>query len=343
MTRRNSTFSTRVILTLILPCLILWGCGSESSNEVVETPVNQDAQIAAITKNIEANPDRAELYYSRGITHMELKQVGPAIMDFQEAIGRDSFEMRYYVALSEAFLERGDGEGAAIALQAGLNYEKNDPELLQRLGELEMAREQFASADACFDRIIEGDPTAGEPWLWKGLVQLEQDKPDLAEKHFLKATRVQPDGLDAWIKLSDIAVDARDRKGFIYLNNAIRLDPKDYKLVNKKGYLHLQLGEYTKALSAFKTVVRNDPQFEMVYRNLGYTYLELDSLDQSYKYYDLAVSFDPSNSLNYFGRGVAAQALGNNNQAILDFENTLALDRNNEEAYNRLSSLKNAQ
>jgi tetratricopeptide (TPR) repeat protein len=130
----------------------------------------------------------------------------------------------------------------------------------------------------------------------------------------------------------------------LYLNQAIKLDPKNTHAHRFLGIAFAQQGQWEKALDCFKRSIKADPKNAIAYSNIGNVFLELKQYSEAIGYYEKAISLNPGDAEVWSNKGNALAALKRYDQALVDYDKALALNPQYAEAWsnkgNTLSKLK---
>ena len=162
----------------------------------------------------------------------------------------------------------------------------------------------------------------------------EQEKLELKQKfqetaQGLTAVEWNRKALDLWVS----GKYTNPGQALEYLNQAIRLDPKDALAYNNRGVAYADLGQYQRAIEDFNQAIRLDPKDALAYSNRGAAYCLLGNIKQAIKDFDRAIELNPLYAHAYCGRGVAYDELGNGKQAIKDYGSAIELDPQDAKAY----------
>jgi tetratricopeptide (TPR) repeat protein len=96
----------------------------------------------------------------------------------------------------------GDEAGQEQALRRGLTFRSDHPTLHHNLGNLLMAREDWAAALPHFLAALKVNPRLAGSAQNAGFCQMRRQKPALAEKLFQQATQLDPTSVETWVNLA---------------------------------------------------------------------------------------------------------------------------------------------
>jgi tetratricopeptide (TPR) repeat protein len=120
----------------------------------------------------------------------------------------------------------GDAAGQEQALRRGLAFRADHPTLHHNLGNLLMAREDWAAALPHFLAALKVNSRLGGSAQNAGFCQMRLQKPALAEQLFLRATQLDPSSVQTWVNLAISRLAAGHREEARQaLRRAQELDP----------------------------------------------------------------------------------------------------------------------
>lgn len=124
-------------------------------------------------------------------------------------------------------------------------------------------------------------------------------------------------------------------------NEYINLNPEHLKSIYNRGRAYEQLGQYDKAVQDFRHVLRNDPENVRALLSMAnHYYVREKDYENAIFYVDEALELDDKNPMAYVLRGRANQKLGNVQEALSDYNNAIAVNREYADAYLSRGSLR---
>ena len=153
-----------------------------------------------------------------------------------------------------------------------LRANPEEAEALYLLGEVNLARGQFANALNLFKRV-EGEPGLRARALQGiGISQLRLEAMDEAYRALEAATTADPSLVRAWNALG-IYHDSRGNwsKAEEVYGRALELAPKDADVRNNRGYSLLAQGRFSEAEREFEQAIALDPEAAVARTNLRLT------------------------------------------------------------------------
>ena len=95
------------------------------------------------------------------------------------------------------------------------------------------------------------------------------------------------------------------------------------------------------ALDLYRQINVLNPSYSPAFLNAGILYIEEDKLEQALEQFNILVGLEPTEHLGYFYRGLTYKLMGQKEQAITDFENSLKFKEDYEKARLELLDLQN--
>src|SRR5579871_4188517 len=123
-------------------------------------------------------------------------------------------------------------------------------------------RGKYKEASIMYRRALQKDLRFGEAWYRLGLANLKLGQPGEARKDLARATDLDPNNIDAFVKLADIdltayIIDPRGNKLAIpelkeIISTLFKKDPKSYDALRLAGYISLTQQDYKDAIQKFE-------------------------------------------------------------------------------------------
>ena len=112
-------------------------------------------------------------------------------------------------------------------------------------------------------------------------------------------------------------------------NAVLAINPSDANAYAFRGSIYADMGDPQRGLKEVNTAIKLNPKFSIAYGNLGAIYNKLQQYDKAIEAYDKALQLFPIGTFGmYFGRGYSHLNLGENDQALADFNKSLAINPN---------------
>jgi tetratricopeptide (TPR) repeat protein len=261
-------------------------------------------------------PESGAEAYERGVRLMEEGEWRDAIDYLSDSIAANSKSAAAYLARAEA-RTRLAGETAdsperealldeAVAdCNAALKLKPRSKEAYLARGIAQRLQNGYKQANVSFTSAIELDSKFAEAYVRRGIVLFYLNKEEIAPAIF-------------------------------DFDNAIRLNPQDYRAHLWRGLLYSRNGEYDQALVSFDQALAARPDYADALNNRGLTYLKLGEFEKALADFADLTRIAKEDKTAFFKRGVAETELGRYDDAIASFKKAVFLDPNYADAfYNR--------
>lgn len=287
--------------------------------------------IATLSTTAQVDTDRVMII---GKNALYFEDYVLAIQYFNQVIGAKPYlaEPYYFRALSKFMLDdfKGAEEDASACLQRNPYYTA----AYQLRGAARQNQEKFLDAATDYQRSLEFFPEDRITLVNMGIVNIEMEQYDVAEKFFEVLTRRFPDYTPGYLARSQMYLEMKDTtNALVDLDKAIEIDPYTSQSFSFRGLLYFQKEEYNKALADFDEAIRLDPYFEGNYINRGMVKYYLNDLRGAMADYDRVIEMDENNLIARFNRGLLRAQVADNNRAIRDFDKVIELQPDNTIAY----------
>jgi tetratricopeptide (TPR) repeat protein len=254
---------------------------------------NRPAEAESLLASQEVQSGRsAELVNLLGVARLVAGDTAAALTLFGEALTVDSTAQDALQNLGRVHVQRKD-YGLAVRVYERLARSSSwNPQFSRTLALLYYYSDQYDSAAALLQRLLESDMDDWELHYFLGLVSSEQHKSDVARLELQKAIELNPQFEDAWERLCMLS--AREREWDLALGDA---------------------RNFTEALAARPAA----------WRTLGYVYSARKEWASSATALQRALSLDSSDTLAWFELGSACERRGLVDSAASAFRRVLAL------------------
>ncbi|HWW20411.1 MAG TPA: tetratricopeptide repeat protein, partial [Steroidobacteraceae bacterium] len=203
--------------------------------EAFESRRDFDQALTALNRACDLAPDNAEYVYRRGLLHEELKQLAPAMADFDRSLQLRPNDLNTLLARAELKIRTGDKPGGRMDLDAADAIAPKQ------------ANERFRMALA-YEHADQFDPAISQMNLWIDSHGEDARLPNvLNERCWIRGLG----GMDFPLALKDC-------------NSAMRLTDKSSSLyariADSRGLILLRMGDFNKSIADYDTAVKLNPK-----------------------------------------------------------------------------------
>ena len=306
---------------LAFPALMSCNSGSGDKN----TGTTDQSPLLALNESIRADSTNAILYVERAKYYYDNEGYDEAIADLQKALSMDSSQVEYYHLLADVYLDYFKSYQALKTLEKAADRFPQSILTLLKLSEFQLILKQHEASMRTINRILEQDPQEAEAYFMFGLNFEELMDTVRAINSYQKAVELDPDIVDAWIRLGQLHAALGNEIAVQFFDNAIRIKPGDPNPLFAKADYLTGRDDLEGALEVYRRLAIIDPQFSTAYFNSGLLYMDLDSFPKAVDQFDLAIKTAPTYAEAYYYRGIAQQMMNRMEEAREDFEQALRL------------------
>lgn len=286
--------------------------------------------IVQLDKEIEKEPENAELYYRRANQWAKEQNPAKALKDIQHAVSLSPQNALYRFSLGEiAFMN----DSVTLAYNSFTEATKLKPDFTDafiKLGELQMILHQHKESNETFDRVAELDASNATAFYFKGRNYAELKDTTQAIASYKKAVALNNDYYDAFIQLGNLYYQmgggANLKLAEEYFTNAIRIKELSAEAIYARALVYYDAAMFDKAVRDYEKVIAIDPDDYRPYSGVGLINFNLDRYEDALTYFDKALTMNPEYVRGYYYRGLTLMAKGDNPKAIQDFKTVLKLD-----------------
>lgn len=301
--------SKSITFYLLLFVCIAMSCNGPKEEPVSEVPTTIGlTSVQKIDRQIEANPEKPELYLERGDLFYELEGFDEAIADYKKVIELDSSRVEAHSKLAQTYLEYDNSRLALLTLEAATYQFPSDIDLLHKLAEYKIILEQNNEAFLTLKRATKLDRFNPRSYYLMGINFEDTDDVEKAIRSYKVAVDKDADFIPALMRLGFLHEEKEDPKAIQYFDAAISAEPDNFRAHLAKGNNLGQQGKFNEAIEVFKGITnQGGVQQSAAFFNIGLSYFQLDSLNEAKKHFEITTSVDPTYGLAYFFLGEIAK------------------------------------
>jgi tetratricopeptide (TPR) repeat protein len=147
-----------------------------------------------------------------------------------------------------------------------------------------------------------------------------------AENAFKKTIALDPNNIDAYLKLAELNLYTKKYEDAIMnANEALRIDKHRSKAYFIKGFVYKETKDTLRAISSFQTCVEQDPGYYDAIIQLANLYATHND-PIALQYYNNALKLQPHSVEALYDRGLFYQNTGQVEKAVKDYNELLKID-----------------
>jgi len=237
------------------------------------------SMIKDMERYTENHPDDPEGFYKLGVAYLEGGKYQEAADNFRESLSLNSEESRYYFQLSRTYELMGNLDLALSEIKEAYQRNKDNPEILLRMGLILYQQGKFREAVPCFHEAISFNPFYVPAYVELGKVYNQLEYYEEAIYVLEEALSLEPNNESAWRNLR-VAEGIRKKRQSTELNNL--------------GIAYAEKNKLDKAIEKFQKAIEIFPDDSEFHFNLAYAYYQLENFDSAIVSFKNALRLSPN-------------------------------------------------
>ncbi len=338
ITQMKRWFSLQPFLLIGLLC---WLCSCNSGKEK-ESPekVLGSQPYAGLTDSIKQFPQNQDLYLERAILLSQNNRHELAMADYKKAWELKPEEQVALLYVSNLMLVNKPETAVNLLKECIAKWPAN-PDLHRRLSEIYTQVGEIKKAIDQYDEWALQDSTNFEVWYEKGVLLTQLKDTPAAIAALEHAYRLAPINYNG-VPLASLYGATLNPKVITVCDNLLRKDTSDVTkdLLYLKGSYYSDTKQYDKAIHEFNECINRDWKFTDAYIEKGIVLHDLKKYDSALKVFTTAATVTNTSPDAWYWMARCEEALGKKDQALVNYERALALDKDFIEAREGIMRLK---
>jgi tetratricopeptide (TPR) repeat protein len=335
-------------ITIIISALALMigasSCGNDSGEKGSgkdTTSVKTPAQLSALNKQIEENPEDPELYHKRARYYYENHKYEAGIADMTRVLSIDSSKAEYFVTLSDLYFVSNQTSKSKTYLEKSIQLDPKNTEAMLKLGELYLYIKEYDKSISYINMALKVDEFNSKAYFMKGMCYKQLKDTTRAISSMQTAVEQNQKYYQAYIQLGILNAARKNPLAAQYYKNAISLEPKSTEAWYNLGKYYQDIKDYSNALLTYDQLLTFDPANKYVHYNMGVINLVgLKDRKTAMGHFSRAIELDATYAQAYYSMGVCYQEEGNKKLATKYYTDCLRVDPHYEPAKEALQLLK---
>lgn len=210
-------------------------------------------------------------------------------------------------------------------------------QLIHALDSIGMYKEAIAQTDS----LIRRDSLNNGLWFTKGQL-LESNKDTAAAiESYRRAIAIYP-SVEAQLYLANLYAETKNHKSLLICQTVARMGlgrETDASCDFIAGIYNSRTGNHKQALMLFDRAINNNYTMMEAYMEKGFVYYDTKQFAEALKVFQQAVTVNNMYADAYYWQAKCYEALGNKQDAIVNYQRSLGLDKNLKEAREALKKL----
>jgi len=329
----------RTLASLIALWTALLGCNSHNAVSPYEEILSLQP-YRPLTDSIRHDPFDPDLYYRRGMLLFKNNNNPPALADFKKAWSLNKREV-FAMAISNVLLE-GKADSAVSFLHDALKILPWSVPLHVNLIQAYAGQQKIDDALSVCDSVLARHPDQVGVLMMKS--DLLEQKNDSAGslKALQQAYLFAPFNEDLCYDLAFKYAQSKDPKALQLCDSLLKKDTAERKgePYYFKGVYYSNINDESKALENFNKAIQYDYTFLDAYMDKGKIFYDQKKYNEAEKVFQLALKVSASYADAYYWVGRCQEALGQKEEAILNYQRAYGLDKSLTEAKDAFEKLK---
>ena len=190
--------------------------------------------IVAYNRTMELDDPTSYAYLRIGKCHERLGNKKLAIDFYNKTVHEDPLLDKGWVAITDFYLRQKNFQKALLFLNKALSIDNENKQYWKRYGAINREMKLYEEAEMGYRKAVHFGDTELDTWLfWVDSLQFV-DEFEAAVKTLLRATEFYPESFEIEYRLSGLYfMLGKDIKGKFHINNALRLNGKNYLLLKE--------------------------------------------------------------------------------------------------------------
>ena len=232
------------------------------------------------------------------------------------------------------FHQSGDLKNAKKGFEYLISKYPKSPDLCNSLGTLNLQIGEDKKGCFLLEKSLQLNPSQPMISFNLGNSYANQKNTSKALEFFEMTISKAPDYIDAYIKKGELLTELKLHKEAINcFKIALKINPKNLKILNGIGVNLLDLGKANDSLVYFKKCIKINKNIAVFYNNYGLAEHKLNNFKTSIENFNKCINKSPSTGYFYSNRGLSFQALKDLNLAMQDFNRCISLSPEFSESY----------
>jgi predicted Zn-dependent protease len=296
--------------------------------------------INDLRRALNDQPTSSELMVMLAVAYERSGSIDLAEKQYAEATRTSGFDPRVGLDYVGFLQRRGNLSRAEDVVAELAGRSPNNQEILVVLGQIRLARQNWAGAQEVADSIRRLGNSGGVADQLLGAALIGRNKYDESIAVLKNAYAAAPSAAQPMFSLvrAYVAAQQTDRaKGF--LDSVLKASPDNAEALVLMGAIQLRENAPTQALKSFETAVQKQPKDIVGYRALADFYVRQGNDDEALKVLRTALREQPENSVLRLHLAGILERKGDYDGAMVEYEQLLQKEPGSLIAANNLASL----
>lgn len=321
----------KIIFPVIAGLILLSGCNDKNTTTAFDDILN-NPPFKGLTDSIKLEPENDALYFRRAVLLNSNNLPEPSLLDFEKAWSLKK-EEQYALGISALLLEKKP-DSAILFLNQALKDIPNSLLLNLTLARAYNEQHQPDNALRICDDILNSNPEQVDVLKMKADLLIKKGKEAEATAILEKAYHLTPFDVELNYFLALHYAETKNPKVLILCDSLIRADSLGQRAepYYYKGIYFDKMNDKAKAISLFDEAIRHDYNYLDSYIEKGSLLYELKRYPEALKTLNLLLNVSPDYADTYYWIAKCQEAMGQKEEALLNYQRAYGLDKEMTEA-----------
>jgi tetratricopeptide (TPR) repeat protein len=332
--------SSKIILVTVLTSLFFVSSCNNNKETSPFGKILSQPPYTGITDSINKEPQNDELYFRRAVLLNRNNFPEPALADFQKAWALKK-EERYALGVSTILIDKKP-DSAITFLNQALKELPNSFLLYLSLARSYNAQNKTDDALKICNEILQVNPDQVDVMKMKAELLDKKGNKDESIKVLEKAYHLTPFDIELNYILALQYAESKNSKVVTLCDSLIKKDSLNLHAdpYYYKGIYFSNIDDKAKALAMFNQAIQHDYYFLDAYIEKGALLYDQKKYDEALKVFQLVNTISVTFADAYYWIGKCQQALGQKDEARLNYQRAYGLDKTITEAKDSADKLK---
>ncbi len=202
--------------------------------------------------------------------------------------------------------------------------------------------QMYPKAIAQVDSMIQRDSLNNGLWFAKGQLQESSKDTSKAIASYEKALKIYP-SVEAQLHLANLYAERRNEAALVICQNISQMSlgrETDASCDFIAGVYHARKGNNARAIAFFDRAISNNYTLMEAYMEKGFVYYGEKKYPEALKVFETAITVSNTYADAYYWKAKTYEAMGDKEQALLNYERSLGLDQQLTEARQAIKRLQ---
>ncbi len=260
-----------MLLKLAAPGLLVLAAGGQTLDQAKRAfDVRRYSEAARLFEQARQQDPACEIPFYLGLARYRLHQVDPALIAFQEAAKCNPKLTLAYVALGEAYAERGNDAEALPAFEKVLVLEPANLPALRGSAAIYLRKKLNDKAVAVLEQVVKQEPANAQAHADLGAAYFGASNLTDAEKQFDDAIALNPQSASALLGRANVLLrKGKEEQAIEVLRQVTVLSPQAFQPHFVLGSAYNHLGRFADAAKELEAALRLGSADSEVYYQLA--------------------------------------------------------------------------